>query len=59
MGWIGVLVDVILRILKALFGLDKPKDEEVIDAPNPLPRPHVDDVLDDLGVPHPRADGKD
>jgi hypothetical protein len=53
MGWIGVIVDVLIKILKGIFGTDKPRKETV-----ERPEPEVEvtdgktdkDRLRDLGL---------
>jgi hypothetical protein len=55
MRWIATLITAIVSVLKELLGMDKPKEEEVIDEESPLPNPSVDDVFDDLGVRRPDA----
>ena len=47
MGWIGVIVDVLVKLLKGIFGTDKPAVTEVEHAKpeNPLPNQRSDDEL--------------
>lgn len=62
MGWVGVVVDVLIKILKGIFGTDKPQQVEVDHAKPDVPvlvRPD-DDLLSELGVrPDPRPENKD
>lgn len=54
MGWIGIAVDVLLRVFKAIFGMDKPATTGVTNAKpdKPLPGPAGGDdtLLRELGV---------
>jgi len=53
MAWIGIAVDAILKVLKSLFGMDKPAVTEVTNAKpeTPLTDARNDDaLLRDLGV---------
>ena len=57
MAWIGVIVDAVLRVLKAIFGMDKPATTGVTNAKpdKPLDNDPAGDtaLLRDLGVQRP------
>lgn len=62
MAWIGVIVDAVLRVLKAIFGMDKPAETEVTNAKpdKPLAGPADDErLLGELGVQRPKPGAAD
>jgi len=59
MSILRLLFGFVLDLLKALFGLKEPQEHEVINEENSLPAPADDQLLDELGVRHPGAGGKD
>lgn len=52
MSIIGFIVDIVLKVIKFLWGTDKPIETEVINAKpeKPIGEPSPDDMLADLGL---------
>jgi hypothetical protein len=58
MAWVGIIVDVLLKVLKSLFGMDKPATEEVINEKpkTPVDNRGDDELLSELGMSNDRPE---
>ena len=61
MVWLGFVVDLVLKVLKSLIGMDKPAKTEVThEKPKtPVDDRDDDDLLAELGLHHDRAKSGD
>ena len=52
MNVVGLIVDIVLKVIKFFFGTDKPKTEGVTNEKpsKPIGEPSDDDILADLGL---------
>jgi len=59
MGWISEIIKGIAHLLKVFFGMDKPEEKEIKDAPTPDALKPTDDELDaGLGMHNNRSENK-